>query len=270
MFSLILLLLTRGSPALTAAAPSCYYASGQTAKSNPGKVGLVPCDPAIEVSNCCTETDLCLGNGLCLGLNANNALTFQGCTRPDWPKACSHGFEWPFRVMVAQYPYVWPCRFGFNTPYCVGENASCCADEDNWVYLPKFSNIHLAGNTDYIIHDTRSTVDNIVADATLSTSDRIALGVGIGLPFVAILVALGQWLFPNAPLWLWKRRREPTKLKQDDDEVRTKDERKDPLLPKFSGLEMAATGDLGEMRYKDDIQHSGSEKFRNAEAGYPV
>ncbi|KAI1735043.1 hypothetical protein F4680DRAFT_318305 [Xylaria scruposa] len=253
MFSLILVLLTRGLPALTAATPACYYASGQTAISNPGKARLVPCDPAIEVSNCCAETDLCMGNGLCLGLNANNAFTFQGCTRPNWPEACSHGFGWPFSVMIAHYPYVWPCRFGFNTPYCLGENASCCADENNWVYLPKFSNIHLAGNTDYIIHDTRSAVDDSVVEAALSTSDRIALGVGIGLPFVAILVAIGQWLFPKAPLWLWKRRREPTKLKKDDDEVKVQDERKEPLLTEFSGMEMTATGDLGEVRYKDDV-----------------
>ncbi|KAI8950151.1 hypothetical protein F4801DRAFT_550464 [Xylaria longipes] len=251
--SLIFLLVAGGLPALAATTPSCHYASGKAAISNPGKAKFMPCNPSAEVSNCCFETDLCMGNGLCLGLNANNAFTFQGCTRPDWPEACSHGFEWPFSVIVGHYPYVWPCRFGFKAPYCLGENASCCTDENNWVYLPKFSNIHLAGNMDYIINDAGGSVDNILASTALSTSDRIALGVGIGLPFVAILVALGQWLFPEAPVWLWKRRREQMKLKKDDNDRSVKNEGKKPLLKKLSGLEMTATGDLGEMRYKDDV-----------------
>ncbi|KAI1748912.1 hypothetical protein F4782DRAFT_515106 [Xylaria castorea] len=90
----------------------------------------MPRDPAIEVSNCCVETDLCMGNGLCLGLDVNNALRLG-----------SHGLEWPFSVTVRHYPHVWPCRFSFKAPYCLGENASCFPDESEGrkPLLKKFS-----------------------------------------------------------------------------------------------------------------------------------
>ncbi|KAJ3580545.1 hypothetical protein NPX13_g5 [Xylaria arbuscula] len=116
------------------------------------------------------------------------------------------------------YARIWQCRYGYTTPYCVGQNASCCDNEDGWVYLPRFSNIHLAGNTDFVL---RASGGMHVVMGDSGTSDRIALGVGISLPIVAVLVAVGQWLFPEARFWFWKKRRGPERCKKDDDERRS-------------------------------------------------
>ncbi|KAK5637165.1 hypothetical protein RRF57_012877 [Xylaria bambusicola] len=278
--------------ALAATTRTCYHITGEPARQSPGRPKFFPCDPGAEVSNCCSEIDLCMGNGLCLGFNAYNGYTFQACTHPDWPEACSHGFKWPNTIPSGFYALAWQCRYGYNSPYCIGENASCCEDEDGWVYLPRFSNIHLAGNSDYVI---RASGGNGVIEGSDASdaSDRIALGVGISIPIVAILVAIGQWWFPGARLWIWKKRKGPEKLKKDDDdeswpredakrlwfwkrrkrkdhEKRKRDDDEGRLLEEggialssegSSGLEMSAAGDIGErqFQYKDDEQSSSTK-----------
>ncbi|KAI0505623.1 hypothetical protein F5B22DRAFT_515826 [Xylaria bambusicola] len=291
-----LILLTQAFAALAATTRTCYHITGEPARHSPGRPKYMPCDPDAEVSNCCSEIDLCMGNGICLGFNAYNGYTFQACTHPDWPEACSHGFKWPNTIPSGFYALVWQCRYGYNSPYCVGENASCCEDEDGWVYLPRFSNIHFAGNSDYVI---RASGGNGIIEGS-DVSDRIALGVGISIPIVAILVAIGQWWFPGARLWIWKKRKGPEKLKKGDDdddddddkswpsedakrfwfwkkrkrkdrEKRKRDDDGSRLLEEggitlssegSSGLEMSTAGDIGERQlwYKDDPQAPGSEQ----------
>ncbi|KAI1271600.1 hypothetical protein F5Y07DRAFT_413398 [Xylaria sp. FL0933] len=158
--SLFWLLLIYAFAALAATTQTCYYITGEPFIQRPGRPKLVPCDPSAEVSNCCSEVDVCMGNGVCLGLDAFNGFTFQGCTQPDWPEACSYGFKWPDTIIRGFYAHVWQCRYGYSTPYCVGENASCCEDENGWVYLPKFSNIHLAGNMNYVVRESGSVIDS--------------------------------------------------------------------------------------------------------------
>ncbi|KAI3320833.1 hypothetical protein HD806DRAFT_218830 [Xylariaceae sp. AK1471] len=281
--SFILLFLAQGLAAVAVTTPpTCYHASGEPAIPRPGRPRFVPCNPEAEVSNCCFETDLCMGNGLCLGLDANNAFTFQGCTRADWPEGCSRGFSWPNKLASGFSAYVWPCRYGYRTPYCLGVNASCCEDENEWVYLPKFSNIHLAGSMDYVSPNSgRNTAAGKTGDAIggdkafkngtavssiHDNSDRIAWGVGISLPFVTILVALGQWLFPGAPLWIWKKRKGAVKLKKDDDDGRSLEEgRENSSSERSSGLEMFTTRDLDERQHmtKTSASMSGTSSPRS-------
>ncbi|KAI1424974.1 hypothetical protein F5Y12DRAFT_750110 [Xylaria sp. FL1777] len=260
LISFIILLL-QAFVALASTLRTCYHITGEPIIQSPGRPKFIPCDLSAEVSNCCSEVDLCMGNGVCLGLDAFNGFTFQGCTRPDWPEACSHGLKWPDTIDYGSYVHVWQCRYGYSTPYCIGTNASCCEDENGWVYLPKFFNIHLAGSADCVIRDSGG---NYGVEGSLSASDRIALGVGISLPFVAILVAIGQWLFPGMRLWLWKKMKNPEKFKKDDDENRILEEGgKNMFSDRSSGLEMTAAGDLGErqlFRHKDDPRAPGSDK----------
>lgn len=258
LFSIIILIYALA--AFAAMPRTCYHITGEPVRQSPGRPKFIPCDPSAEVGNCCSEVDMCMGNGVCLGLDAFNGYTFQACTHPDWPEACSHGFKWPGTIIRGFYAHVWQCRYGYSTPYCVGENASCCDDEDGWVYLPKFSNIHLAGSTNYII---RPSGDNRDLGGDSSASNRIALGVGLSLPLVAVLIAVAQWLFPEARLWFWKKRREHEKLKKDDDEGKLLEEGRRPFLSDMSsGLEMSAAGDIGERqsRYKDGTWAPGSEE----------
>ncbi|GAW11385.1 hypothetical protein ANO14919_007290 [Xylariales sp. No.14919] len=263
-----ILLLVQASTALAAATErTCYHITGEPTRHSPGRPKFIPCDPDAAVSNCCSESDLCMGNGVCLGLDAFNAFTFQGCTHPDWPEACSHGFRWPDTISAGFYAHVWQCRYGYSTPYCTGQNASCCEDESGWVYLPRFSNIHLAGSTDYVIRDN-SVNSGVGGD--LGASDRIALGVGISLPFVAILVAVGQWLFPGARLWFWKKRKGSMKLKMDDEGGLLEEGRENVFSDRSSGLEMPAAGDLGERqpsRYRDEIGVPGFDRALDTKTG---
>ncbi|KAF2971842.1 hypothetical protein GQX73_g1756 [Xylaria multiplex] len=147
------------------------------------------------------------------------------------------------------------CRYGYITPHCIDANASCCDDEDGWVYLPRFSDIHPAGSPEYMIRASGGEVAVQDVRGTFGVSEKIALGVGVGVPFVGILVALGPWLFPGARLWFWKKWKALDKPKKDDDESRLLEEGgRGHLEDKPLGLEMSASGDLGErhQRYQDD------------------
>ena len=61
---------------------SCYDTSGNLNQN------FYPCDVTLEISSCCSGTDLCLSNGLCLDDGGNNLLSQQGCTDPNWGSPC--------------------------------------------------------------------------------------------------------------------------------------------------------------------------------------
>ncbi|KAI1343429.1 hypothetical protein F5Y15DRAFT_370028 [Xylariaceae sp. FL0016] len=209
------LLVLQGMGALATTVPQCFNLAAHPASNLLDEQALVPCDPQAEVSNCCLESDLCMGNGLCLDLEEDNAFTIQGCTDQSWPEACLHGFRRSRAEIAQAYSYAWACRHSYKTPYCLGEDASCCADELNLVYLQQFSGIHYAGEPGQRPSEPDSDdgqPESPESKGGLEISDRIALGVGIGLPVLAIIVALGQWLFPGARLRFGLKRRAPRAL----------------------------------------------------------
>lgn len=64
------------------ASATCYDIFGSPQSS------FYPCNSSAEVSTCCSYVDYCLSNGLCLDDGANNAMTQQGCTDPNWDSPC--------------------------------------------------------------------------------------------------------------------------------------------------------------------------------------
>ncbi|OIW32598.1 hypothetical protein CONLIGDRAFT_630271 [Coniochaeta ligniaria NRRL 30616] len=69
-------------PLALAAAASCYTPSGNASTT------LIPCNPGDPVSHCCSESDFCLSNGLCLNAGGNNGYSVQGCTDKNWGAPC--------------------------------------------------------------------------------------------------------------------------------------------------------------------------------------
>jgi len=65
--------------------------------------GDVPCDPDNDVSTCCSANDYCLSNGLCLDASANNVMTQQSCTDPNWGAPC-HKFCTKHSQFTTLYP----------------------------------------------------------------------------------------------------------------------------------------------------------------------
>src|SRR5438045_1926642 len=81
MFPLLILCLSSAVTAYT-----CYLPD-----SNPHvntHITWAACDPSADISPCCSTTDYCLSNGLCMNAGANNLVTIQGCTDPNWGAPC--------------------------------------------------------------------------------------------------------------------------------------------------------------------------------------
>lgn len=49
---------------------------------------FLPCDTSADVSVCCSNSDYCLDNGLCLDAAGDNIFTVQGCTSSTWEAPC--------------------------------------------------------------------------------------------------------------------------------------------------------------------------------------
>jgi hypothetical protein len=76
--SLVITLLTS-----VASATTCYDYSGAESTT-------IPCNSSASISTCCHPQDICLSNGLCLGVSINNLLSVQGCTSKTWASPCQN------------------------------------------------------------------------------------------------------------------------------------------------------------------------------------
>lgn len=64
------------------ASQQCYFPNGTAASSS---WGLLPCQSdTTTTTNCCTHSDYCTSNGLCLDSDGDNRFTTQGCTNSSW------------------------------------------------------------------------------------------------------------------------------------------------------------------------------------------
>jgi hypothetical protein len=74
---------------LVTAAVTCYDPNGKplTGAGWENYTNVV-CDTTAAVSICCSPNDNCLSNGLCFNTGADNYLSFQGCTDPNWGAPC--------------------------------------------------------------------------------------------------------------------------------------------------------------------------------------
>lgn len=74
-------ILSFGISPVLAATPTCYYSDKSTIAEYD-----TPCNSSASISSCCTDTDFCLDNGLCLSYYN---LIYQGsCTDREWRPGC--------------------------------------------------------------------------------------------------------------------------------------------------------------------------------------
>ncbi|KAH7024605.1 uncharacterized protein B0I36DRAFT_163120 [Microdochium trichocladiopsis] len=67
----------------TLATAACYDRGGKLRES------WVACNPDQPTSSCCSSSDFCMSNGLCLNAGGNQAYTQQGCTDKKWGPPCT-------------------------------------------------------------------------------------------------------------------------------------------------------------------------------------
>lgn len=64
----------------------CYKKDGSIQQEQDKK--WRPCDPTANISNCCSENDWCMSNGLCLNGISNQYFSEQGCSSSNWESPC--------------------------------------------------------------------------------------------------------------------------------------------------------------------------------------
>jgi hypothetical protein len=133
----------------------CYKVNGQADPNG----SLVPCNPNAAVSMCCSSSDYCLSNGLCLNSGGNNGFSIQGCTDQNWGALCQMrcpvskaGTFLLFSLGILAlpgYPYIfcrrtspdyWLAAYdgylylqmcsglnGVDNPLCCGDDYTCCS-----------------------------------------------------------------------------------------------------------------------------------------------
>ncbi|KEZ46606.1 hypothetical protein SAPIO_CDS0423 [Scedosporium apiospermum] len=196
---------------------TCYRRDGNPVVPNKDIATWRECNPGAGVTTCCSEIDLCLDNGLCLGFGGPGVFYIQGCTDSSWPKSscpayCDGPDDGYGNIRV------WRCTDDGN--YCCGFN-DCCGDKT----IARFSvpnpnsGAHppIPGSTSPSSPSsaseqtqTRSSVDVSAADETNSSapesvsagSDDAALrvGLGVGISLGVLLLALVGWI-----AWDWRR-----------------------------------------------------------------
>ena len=83
---------------LVRATATCYNFRGEKWS------GGVPCFPDQPVSHCCSQSDYCLSNGLCLDAGADNSYTTQGCTIQQWSSPCiTNCVQWARKLVLCTY-----------------------------------------------------------------------------------------------------------------------------------------------------------------------
>src|ERR1700733_9076415 len=80
-----------------AEAQACYSTDGSLATN------MYPCFPDRPISQCCTNVDYCLSNGLCMDAGGDNDITVEGCTDQEWSAPCN---TYCPRKYIHRYTYI--------------------------------------------------------------------------------------------------------------------------------------------------------------------
>lgn len=202
-------ILVRGLPASpTQLDRDCYDTGGKQ------RSYLKACDSQASISHCCNHADLCLDNGLCLNFGWDRLYQLHGCTDPDWATPCLNQLRNDYEA--DSRTTVWMCEIQDNkhTHFCAGSK-ECCKDSNNYVSLHNYNAIYSPKRPQLRIDNfdgleppdmepPLSPPSETAENTGLSSSDRIALGVGIPACF-AVFIALYQCLFPGARLFPRKK-----------------------------------------------------------------
>ncbi|KAK0726698.1 hypothetical protein B0T26DRAFT_671466 [Lasiosphaeria miniovina] len=175
---------------------TCYDSRGYP------QSGMQPCFPNIPATGtnpCCGTVDLCLSNGLCLNLGADNEFTAQGCTNQHGTALALATAE-NGKDNINLYAYLVHCS-GFH--YCCGFDRSCCNNSDSVFTLAKFTVI----NYPYSPTTTSSSLSSTAppSDNNATNNDDYkqkiitGLAAGLGVPLSLILIAGGCFFY-------WRRR----------------------------------------------------------------
>ncbi|KAJ2906401.1 hypothetical protein MKZ38_001761 [Zalerion maritima] len=105
------------------------------------------CNPSSSISHCCSPSDYCLENGLCLDAAGDNLYSVQGCSDKTWSAPCHGGLEeWMTpkdQEKGMGYVFIGPCDHGIS--YCPGA-PECCEDEDiPKILVPLFHEVYKPG-----------------------------------------------------------------------------------------------------------------------------
>lgn len=73
-------------------AATCYRNDGTPMKGTGWDADYANnvCNPVATTSHCCSTSDMCLSNGLCMDLGGGNGLEIQGCTDQGWGSPCQN------------------------------------------------------------------------------------------------------------------------------------------------------------------------------------
>ncbi|CAJ2506328.1 Uu.00g004580.m01.CDS01 [Anthostomella pinea] len=197
-------------------ASQCYDVSGNL------KSTMSPCDPSADVSVCCSDSDYCLDNGLCLDAGGDNMFTVQGCSSKTWEAPCRQ--YCPDEGQTSNwYQVLTLCSTNqrVSAEYCCGENSTCCSEtaSESLITLPIATSVFHA--TDAVSTESSTTPtqsasttgteapegqDSAATSSTASHDDSraVAIGLGVGIPLglalTAALVLLGCLLRRNRNL----------------------------------------------------------------------
>ncbi|KAJ8130807.1 hypothetical protein O1611_g2820 [Lasiodiplodia mahajangana] len=175
---------------------TCYDTSGNEHDT------FFPCNASAEVSVCCSDSDYCLDNGLCLDAAGDNIFTVQGCTSNTWEAPC---MQYCPNLPPTEnwYQDLTLCKTNdrVSGEYCCGQNASCCDATESYITLPIFKSVYrapgVAATSDAQLFPSSSPSSSNNSSQTPALSGksnndalRIGLGVGLGLGLGLLAVAL--------------------------------------------------------------------------------
>ncbi|KAI0164164.1 hypothetical protein GGR57DRAFT_452610, partial [Xylariaceae sp. FL1272] len=195
----------------------CFDANGNE------NAHFFPCNPSDDISVCCSDTDYCLDNGLCLDAGGDNMFNVQGCTSRNWDSPCKQ--YCPDMVFLNYYQDLTLCKTNDRTSgeYCCGQNASCCSHTSSLYFtIPLFQSVFRAGGTSSPTQTPTASVASAskLPSSSISSSNspsassssssssppnntgtrsndglKIGLGVGlgVGLGLVAAAIAFLAW-----------------------------------------------------------------------------
>ncbi|KAI0193849.1 hypothetical protein F4808DRAFT_354128 [Astrocystis sublimbata] len=177
---------------------TCYDAAGLQ------KDFMFACNSSAEVSVCCSQSDYCLDNGLCLDALGDNIFTVQGCTSKAWDAPCQKYCE-DENLSLNSYQGLTLCestahKFG---QYCCGQDASCCSksDSSSWITLPIFMKVFkpsgIANSSPMCMSSvpepSTSTALTMPNETKIAIGLAIALGVPLLIESVIVVVLFARW-----------------------------------------------------------------------------
>ncbi|KAI0976243.1 hypothetical protein F4678DRAFT_416467 [Xylaria arbuscula] len=173
---------------------TCYDTSGNE------KDTFLPCNPSAEVSVCCSTSDYCLDNGLCLDAAGDNIFTVQGCTSRTWDAPCKQYCP-DLPPTTNWYQDLTLCKTNDRESgeYCCGQDASCCNNTASYITIPLFASVYRGTDATSVSTTTSATPSSLSSGApSQKTNDNsrtlgLSLGLGLGLGLLAPVLAFVGW-----------------------------------------------------------------------------